>query len=153
MRRLLGTGLAVAALSLPAASASAATYADEFTGVEIPPVTSTLGTFTGVATGQLPGVWYAQIAHEPLSTGTTVAITGGSFTVYTITGRTISGGITGGTVTVTNLGSGCRNQTFTVNATLSDGNFTGTLTHYRYSFFGSCITYSASIVGNGTINA
>jgi hypothetical protein len=153
VRTLLSSAVAAVALAAPLATASAASYSERFTGVEVPPVTSTLGTFTGVATGELPGAWYAQIAHAALSTGTTVPITGGSFTLRTVTGRTIGGAVTGGTVSVTSGGAGCTNQTFAVDALLSDGSFTGTLTHYRVAIFGACVTYAASIAGTGTVVA
>jgi hypothetical protein len=152
MRTLLVSAAVIAGLAVPAAG-SAATYQDQFFGVEVPPVTSTLGTFTGVATGQLPGRWYAQIQHAPLSSETSVPITGGSFTLTALDGRTVAGSVVGGSVAVTNPGSGCRNQTFAVNVVLSDGGFAGTLTHYRTPLFGTCITYSASIVGSGTLEA
>jgi hypothetical protein len=154
MRTLLVSAAVIAGLSVPAAG-SAATYQDQFFGVEVPPVTSTLGTFTGVATGQLPGRWYAQIQHAPLSSATpTVQITGGFFTLDPFDGPTVSGTVVDGSVMVTDPGSGCTNQTFTVDVKLSDGStFTGTLTHYRTPLFGACITYSASIVGSGTLEA
>jgi hypothetical protein len=146
--------LAAAGLSASAASARAATaYFDSFAGIEVPPITSTLGTFTGVASGQLPGGWYAQIRHVELSpTGDPVDITGGTFTFKPILRSAFSEAVTGGTVTPVNLGAGCTNQTFAIQAQLADGgSFDGTLTHYRVSLFGTCIVYSASIVGHGTI--
>ena len=152
MRKLIVAAAAVAALAAPVA-ATATTYTDTIAGIEIPPITSTLGTFTGVAGGQLPGTWYAQIVHEPLSSGSTVAVTGGTFVLQTIYGSTLDGAVTGGTVTVTNTGAGCTNQTFAVDATLTIGSFSGTLTHYRTRIFGRCVIYSASITGNATFTA
>jgi hypothetical protein len=153
MRSLLVAVVAAVVFAIPATTASAGSYSDDFTGIEVPPISSTLGTFSGVAVGGLAGGWYAQIEHAPLSSGTTVPITGGSLTLRTLTGRTIAAGVTGGTVSVTNPGAGCTKQTFAVKATLSDGSFSGTLTHYRVSIFGNCIIYAASLVGSGTIDA
>ena len=62
----------------------------------------------------------------------------------------------GGTVTQ-NPTSGC-NQTYTISGNLLNvgpqssnhsgrGTFNGTLTHYRYFFYGSCIIYGASVTG------
>jgi hypothetical protein len=69
----------------------------------------------------------------------------------------ISGSFTGGTIQVTHRGAGCTNQTFAVNGILDNvgpwygghgsGTFSATLTHYRTSIFGSCITYGASVRG------
>ncbi len=58
---------------------------------------------------------------------------------------------------VTNVGAGCSNQTFAVNGILGHvgwwssgtggGIFKATLTHYRHSILGRCVTYGASVRG------
>jgi hypothetical protein len=155
-----------AALIVPAASTAATSYADAVSGYEYY-ATSTDGKFTGTASGALPGSWNTDVQHTALCIGcsTTAAITGGSFqlatTLHSIP-TLISGTFSGGTVQVTNPGTGCRNQTFAVNGILSNvgpwysrggsGTFTVTLTHYRHSVFGYCVTYSASVTGTLTLN-
>jgi hypothetical protein len=69
----------------------------------------------------------------------------------------VSGAFVGGTVQVTNVGANCSNQTFAVNGILGhvgwwssgsgSGVFRATLTHYRHSILGRCITYGASVRG------
>src|SRR4051794_17229523 len=78
--------IALAALSLAAAASASSSYSDSFTGTEIIPVSSVRGTFVGVARGGLPAVWRSQIVHERLSSGTTVAVTGGSFSILARSG-------------------------------------------------------------------
>jgi hypothetical protein len=143
--------------------ASAATYTDTLRGVEVA-FSSTEGTFTGTASGSLPGTWTVVVDHTPLSSSG-ATITGGDFTIETVLTNLptlVTGALAqGGTVTVTNPGFGCTNQKFAIYAPLVDvgrwyggagtGLFTGTLTHYRYSVFGRCITYSASISGSVTV--
>jgi hypothetical protein len=141
--------LLLAALSAPRASAAAA-YTDTLTGTEIPPISSTLGTFVGVGTGQLPAAWRVQIAHDPLASGPTVAITGGAFALVSRNGALLGGPVSGGSVTVTDRGSRCRSQTYHVVASFPGGTFDGTLTHHRRSFFGRCVIYAATITGRGT---
>lgn len=128
-------------------------YSDRVVAAEFPPITSTLGTFLGVATGPLPGQWRVQIAHQPLAAGSRVAITGGTFALHTLSGRTVRGAVTGGAVTVVARGLGCTNQVYAVDATLSVGHFSGTLTHHRRSILGRCIIYSATISGSASIVA
>ncbi|MGZ6881083.1 MAG: hypothetical protein ACXVGB_14435 [Mycobacteriaceae bacterium] len=60
---------------------------DRVVGTEIPPISSTLGTFLGVASGELPGQWRVQIVHQPLASGPSVAITGGTFMMHTLARR------------------------------------------------------------------
>jgi hypothetical protein len=156
MSRLVAVAVLALASALPVSTASASTrsYNDHFSGVEVPPVTSTLGTFTGVATGNMPGAWYAQVQHDQLTTGT-VSITGGSFTFYPLLGRKIAASIVGGSVTsVGHSADGCSTQTFAIEVDLADGHgdFNGTLTHYGFKFLGTCVVYSASIIGDGTIS-
>ncbi len=153
---LARTALGVLTLALLVAltgTASATTaYSDRLTGTEIVPVSSTRGTFVGVARGQLPAAWRGQITHERLSTGPTVAITGGSFVLLTRSGHTVRGSVTGGTVSVTDLGSHCTDQTYEVTASLSNGSFDGTLTHHRRSIFGRCLIYAATIDARAVFN-
>ncbi len=154
-RTILGT-LAVsllAALALAGVGSATTVYGDRLAGTEVVPVSSIRGTFVGVATGALPGAWRVEIAHEPLARGTTVAITGGSFLLLTASRRKLSGPVTGGSVTVTDRGSHCTDQTYLVSAGLSVGSFEGTLTHHRRSIFGRCIVYAATIQGRGAFNA
>src|SRR5260221_11868202 len=74
--------IALAALSLTAAASASSSYSDSFTGTEIIPVSSVRGTFVGVARGELPAVWRAQIVHRPLPSGPTVAVTGGTVSFF-----------------------------------------------------------------------
>ena len=152
--RIAHLGLvAVTALVLATESAATTGYKDTLAGTEVLPVSSTLGTFVGVATGPLPATWRVQIAHQPLATGPMVFITGGTFSLLTLTGRRISGPVTDGSVTVINRGSRCTDQTYRVVVTFSGGSFDGTLTHHRRSILGRCILYSATIRGHGIFNA
>ena len=58
---------------------------------------------------------------------------------------------------MTNVGANCTNQTFAVHGILGNvgwwasgsgsGTFRTTLTHYRRSVFGRCVTYGASVRG------
>ena len=73
-RTILGT-LALtllAALALAGVCSATTAYGDKLSGTEVVPVSSTRGTFVGVATGQLPAAWRVEIAHEPLAAGPTV---------------------------------------------------------------------------------
>jgi hypothetical protein len=88
-------GVAIGLLVAPGALATTA-YTDTLTGTEIVPITSTLGTFVGVATGQLPAAWRVQITHEPLATGPSVLITGGTLSLRTRSGKRLRGSVTYG---------------------------------------------------------
>lgn len=157
--RLLVVAATAFALLIAASRASASSsYPDGVTGIEVLPITSTLGTFTGVAVGPLPGRWRVQIAHQPLRTGPSVAITGGSFIMHTLDLRTldrgtVTGVVTGGSVTVVNPGARCTDQVYTVDAALTVGRFTGTLTHHRRVILGRCVIYAATITGRATLTA
>lgn len=74
----------------------------------------------------------------------------------------VDGHITGGQVVRTNPGTtGCTSQSYAVRLALGSvgpngtgggtGSFGGTLTHYRHSVFGTCVTYSATINGSLTL--
>jgi hypothetical protein len=157
VRTVSGLALGFAAALLLAASiapsaGATASYTDTLTGTEIPPISSTLGTFVGVATGALPAAWRVQIAHRPLASGDTVDITGGSFSLVARNGARLGGPVSGGSVTVTDRGSRCRSQTYHVVASFSAGAFDGTLTHHRRSLFGRCVIYAATIKGRGTFS-
>ena len=157
---LVITVAALVQLAVPAAAA-ATTYNDTVAGVEIA-ATSTQGTFVGTARGDLPGAWRAVVEHTQLSPNAT--ITGGSFRLVTTTLQTVVGTFDpGGAVIRTNPGTGCTNQTYTVQDTLSNvgvggpgsgtGSFQVVLTHYRtFVPFLGCVTYSASVVGALSLN-
>ena len=158
--------LSVLVAAVPAGASAATTYNDSVSGFEYW-ATSTQGRFTGSASGSLPGYWNAVVNHTPLSlTATpTATITGGRVELATsvagiptvVTGNFLPGG----TVQVLAPGYGCKNQTFDVNGDLTsvgawysgtgNGSFSAILTHYRKSFFGSCVTYSASVSGSLTV--
>lgn len=156
--------LLVAALTLlvaPPTAAAAQTYSDTISGYEYA-FTSTDGRFAGTASGALPGSWNADVQHTPLclSCTPTATITGRSFSLATTHNgfpALVRGTFVGGTVQVTNVGSSCSNQTFAVNGILGNvgwwssgsgsGTFRATLTHYRHSVFGRCVTYGASVRG------
>jgi hypothetical protein len=159
---LLVAGIAPA---VPAATTAAATYTDTVTGYEYY-ATSTDGRFAGTASGALPGTWNTEVQHTALcpSCPSTATITGGSFslaTIYHSLPTLFSGSLRGGTVRVTNPGPNCSKQTFAVEGILGNvhgwftgtgsGTFTATLTHYRHSLFGTCVTYAASISGTLSI--
>ena len=153
MRPVVVVVALVVSFPLAAAASASSSYSDSFTGTEIVPVSSVRGTFVGVARGDLPAVWRTQIVHKPLSSGTTVAVTGGEFSIVGVSGVTLGGPVTGGTVTVVNRGSRCSNQTYRVGVIFAGGSFGGTLTHHRRSILGNCIIYAATISGRGTFAA
>jgi hypothetical protein len=154
-------GIAVLALVAPAGASAAQTYNDTISGHEYY-FTSTDGKFAGTASGSLPGDWNADVQHTKLclSCTPTATITGGTVSIATALGdlpTLVTGNFTGGTVQVMNKGADCTNQTFSVNGILGSvgpwyrghgsGTFTVTLTHYRTSILGSCVTYGASVRG------
>ena len=144
---LAGVLAAAATASAAAATITTATV----NGTEVPPISSTLGTFVGVAGKPLRASWRVQIDHQPLATGPTVAITGGSYSFLTLSRRILSGPVTGGSVTVVDRGSHCANQTYEVSLQLAGGSFDGTLTHHRRSLLGRCVLYAATIHGRATL--
>ena len=152
--RLLAVAVAlVVSFPLAATASASSSYSDSFSGTEIVPVSSVRGTFVGIARGDLPAVWRTQIVHQPLSSGTTVAVTGGKFSVVGANGVKLGGAVTGGSVAVTNRGKGCANQKYRVNVTFAGGSFDGTLTHHRRTILGNCIIYAATIGGRGILAA
>jgi hypothetical protein len=64
-----------ALLLLPNTATAAPSYADQVKGIEYS-ATSTVGKFSGTATGPLPGAWNAVVIHNQLQSGA-VPITGG----------------------------------------------------------------------------
>lgn len=149
-------------LSIATGQASASTtHTDTVKGTEVA-YTSTQGTFTGYATGDLPGSWAAVIGHTVLSPDAT--ITGGSFTLATVLHwipRTVEGTFAaGGTVTRIYREPGCGIQKYAVEDNFlhvgvgggsGSGHVSATLTHYRHSVFGHCIAYAATISGTVTL--
>ena len=150
MTRLVLSAL-VATLALPAVSVAATTYRLQVVGTEVPPITSSLGTFVGAADAPF-GAWRIQIRHQPLRTGPTVAIDGGSFWMQLRTGRRLRAAVVGGSVSVVDRGARCANQVYAVRVELTDGSFSGTLTHHRRSLFGHCLVFAATISGNATLS-
>jgi hypothetical protein len=151
-RLLIGVLFAVVSLSAAPWALGSTGLSDRVVGAEFPPITSTLGTFGGVATGPLPGVWRVEVHHQPLSSGAAVAITGGTFTMRTLTGRSIVASVSSGSVTVLDPGRGCTNQTYSITAALSGGgDFAGTLTHHRERVLRQCVIYAATVAGHATL--
>lgn len=162
---LMGGAAALFAVMLTVTIAFAATtYTDSATGAEFY-ATSTHGVFSGVASGSLPGLWYASVLHTPLSgSPQTATVTGGSFSLGSLNGQStlVTGTFaSGGSVVQTGGLTGCTDQTYQVVDRLTGvgpyggsghgtGRFDAVLTHYRQEVAGYCITYSASV--NGTID-
>lgn len=154
--------LAAATASIaPAATTAAAASHDTVRGYEYF-ATSTEGRFAGTASGRLPGTWNVDVQHTALclSCPGTATITGGRFSLVTVANHLpdlFRGSFSGGTVQVMDPGAGCTNQKFAVDGILGNvhgwftgtgsGTFTATLTHFRHSIFGRCVTYAASIRG------
>jgi hypothetical protein len=158
---VLSAAIAAAATLLAATTAFAvSTYLDTASGNETM-ATSTQGWFSGNATGDLPGSWSATIVHTPLAVCSSpcqaATISGGSFSLKTtlnLVSTTVTGHFQNGTVSQTGGFTGCTNQTFDVLGNLNNvgpgggsgtGRFAATLTHYRFQFFSSCITYGATV--------
>ena len=167
-RFVLAVVAGIIAISLTPLTGVAATtkgYKDSVGGVEVY-ATSTEGRFTGQASGKLPGLWYADVIHAPLSSTPPWIISGGAFDLSTSLDNQptlVTGQFSGGTVKQTGGFSDCTNQTYAVDGTLSNvgvygrpdhgkGTFMATLTHYRVSIHGYCLIYAASIAGWVTLN-
>jgi hypothetical protein len=150
------------ALATAGVAAAATTYSDSVSGFEYS-ATSTQGKFTGTASGALPGGWAATVNHTALNPSATV--TGGDMSLATVlngTAALVQGAVYGGAVDRLNpYATGCVNQYYGVRLTLVNvtvngagsgtGSFAGTLTHYRRSVLGTCLTYSATISGSLTV--
>jgi len=163
---LVAAAVAAAAVCAGAAARATATFADTIRGYEYA-ASSSSGSFAGVASGALPGVWDVRVHHVPLclSCTPTAKIDGGSVALKTrIDGKPalIRGAFASGTVQVTNPGAGCTSQTFTVAGVLrsvgrsghrtGSGAFSATLTHHRLHVLGRCITYAASVRGTLSVS-
>jgi hypothetical protein len=141
-----------ALLLLPNTATAAPSYADQVKGIEYS-ATSTVGKFSGTATGPLPGAWNAVVIHNQLQSGA-VPITGGSVTLYSR--HVLTGNFVEGTVSPLNTPTACTNERFNVTGRLAfNGDGTGTfnvvLTHLRTQLGSSCVTYGATIAGTLTI--
>jgi hypothetical protein len=157
IRAVLPLTLALLLVSASAANA-ATTYNDTVAGIEYA-ATPTVGSFAGLAQGDLPGVFNVQVVHTVLDDAAT--ITGGTFVLYTSLADVpvaISGTFGGGTVTLLDKNTHpCRDQHYAVSGTLTNvgvagagsgtGTFTATLTHYRTRTDGGCVTFFATITG------
>jgi hypothetical protein len=156
--------VAVAALAIPtAASAAPASTSFTITGFEYA-FTQTVGFFAGSGTGNAGdrAAWNTSVEHDPLGSDPTF-VNGGSFQMATQSPTARLDFVTGtfvnheGTITTKDPGDGCTNQRFLVTGTLADvatsttaggtGAFSVTLTHFRTSLFGRCVTYFASVAG------
>jgi hypothetical protein len=163
LRRIASATVLAGSLAILPATATAQTTPDSYTyrvsGAEVY-ASSTVGRFVGTASGGgTTGTWYAEVVHDRL--GTNAAIRGGSLSMvlsnpapaYTVAGRFVP--CPDCYITRTNAGANCTNQVYTVHGELADvtvseeGSFDVTLTHYRRSVLGRCVTYSATV--NGTV--
>jgi hypothetical protein len=149
---------AAALVTSPAAAVAAPASSDSVSGLEYA-AASAQGRFAGIASGALPGAWSVTVDHTPL--GTSAAITGGDFHLATRRGGTltvVTGDFTAGTVRQLSGFTGCASQRYAVHGVLGNvgagaarrgtGTLDATLTHYRTTIFGLCLTYSASVRGS-----
>jgi hypothetical protein len=167
--RLLLSLLVVAAavVLVPAASAAPASTSFAITGYEYA-FTQTVGSFAGTGTGNAgeAAAWNATVQHDPLGP-TPTSVNGGSFQVGTLSPTTghvdyATGSIQSGTITTLDSGPNCTNQQYLVAGALDNvttrttsggsGSFKVTLTHHRYSIFGHCVIYKASVSGTVTFS-
>lgn len=147
--RLLPLAVASFSLATAGSAAAATSVSTTLSGLEVPPISSTRGTFVGTAGGDARFAWRAQIEHRPLSSGATVPVTGGRMLLISPRGRTLAGSITGGSVSVVDRGRNCSDQLYKVEVNTTVGTFTGTLTHNRRQLIGQCLITSATIRGQG----
>lgn len=150
MRRL-AVLVAVGLLAVAGSAFGSSTVDLRVVGTEVPPISSTRGTFVGASQGPV-GAWRISIRHQALATGPTVAVTGGSLLIALRTGTALRSSVTGGSVSVTNRGASCTTQVYAVHVQLAAGTFDGTLMHHRRSLFGHCVTYAASISGHAVLD-
>jgi hypothetical protein len=148
-RTAAALSLAAAIASVPVTTLAATTYS--LSGVETYADAST-GKFAGFAFASDDyGTWKATVVHGPLPTSVgdpAAAITGGTFALDGKV-RDLAGTIdSGGAITLLTT-STCGKQTYSVTGTLLSGAaaFAATLTHYRTSIFGYCLTYAATVRG------
>lgn len=172
MRVKLGvvTALVVtAALAAVPTAAVAAPSSTTFTvsGVETA-FSSTSATFTGRGSGNGGdrAAWAVSITRTRFDAAGRSTITGGTFTMRTIsptwTTDWVTGTVAGGFVQKIAGFTGCTNERFSVSVSLADvatktstggtGSFAGELTHHRTSIFGACVTYGATITGVVTLS-
>ena len=164
-RLLLPMLAALAALVLPsAAPAAPASTSFAIHGYEYA-FTQTVGSFAGRGSGDAGelAAWNATVQHDPLGS-TPTYVNGGWFQVGTLSPTTghvdYTTGTIGshsGTITTLNPGASCTNQQYLVTGGLENvttrttsggsGSFSVTLTHFRYSVFGHCVIYKASVTG------
>ncbi len=160
MHRLaVAASLSLALIAIPAVALASTNVTYAVSGAEYA-ATSTVGSFAGVAVAVDDyGVWQATVVHGPLPTTVSgsAAITGGSFTLDGRV-RDLTGSFAGGSVTLLTTSS-CGKQTYWVAGQLNltsggsgTADFASLLTHYRFSLFGRCITYAATIKGSVTFH-
>jgi hypothetical protein len=142
--------VAVGVLGVAGAAFASAQVDLRVVGTEVPPISSTRGTFVGASQGPV-GAWRISIRHQALSTGPTVAVTGGSLLIGLRTGTALRSSVTGGSVSVRNRGAHCTTQVYAVHVDLADGTFDGILQHHRRSLFGHCLIYVAGISGHALL--
>ena len=161
----LCTALALAlGVAVPGAAARTSVSSSyTIAGVETSIPTNNTSTFAGAALGSSgdAALWKASVVHQALSncpfgSGASCAITGGTFALASSDGSTLAGTFNpGGTVTPISQQTPCGNQKFAVSGSLTTtsgpATFAATLTHFRASLFGACITYFATIKGSVTL--
>ena len=158
--------LAAAVVVVPAASAAPSSTSFAITGYEYA-FTQTVGSFAGTGSGNAGEAagWNARVEHDPLGSSPTY-VNGGVFQMATANASghtdTVTGTFAfhGGTITTLDPGAGCTNQQYLVTGALENvststtsggsGAFRVTLTHHRYSIFGRCVIYKASVEGQVT---
>jgi hypothetical protein len=164
--RFLAVALAtVATLAVPSSAAAApASTSFAVRGFEYA-FTPDVGFFAGysaVGNEGDRGAWNAYVEHDRLGSTPPIYVNGGSFWMATRspagTYDWVSGTFVhhGGTITI-DPPANCTNERYLVTGALENvttsttaggtGAFSVTLTHYRASVLGRCITYSASVVG------
>jgi hypothetical protein len=150
--------LAAVVVAPSAGAATGLSPAYAVTGIETSIPTNNTSTFGGAALGSGgdAAIWHASVQHQALSncpfgSGTSCAITGGTFSLSSLDGAKLAGTFVNGQGSVTPIAQqpGCGKQVFGVAGALSTSAgpaaFSATLTHYRISFFGTCIPYFATI--------
>jgi hypothetical protein len=154
MRRILITALTAAAALAAASSAVAAPSPSyQVAGIQTGMPQAGVSPFAGIGTGSAGdrAFWQASVAHVPLTGCSSCAITGGTFSLTSNNGSRIAGTFTGGALSLASEGAGCGLQQYAVNGSLTTSagpmDFTGTLTHYRLMFRGTCLTLAATVQG------
>jgi hypothetical protein len=148
-RNLLVVGAVAAFLLLPASATAQTTY--NLKGVE---VNANPATFVGVLVGQL-GTWQAVVQHGTLNKtpGGITQITGGAFSISPFGASVITGIITSGQLQAgTVVGSLFCTQSFAIGGSLTNGSFSGVLTHFGIRSGTSCDAFSATFTGSATIS-